>query len=467
MAPSVAIILAAGKGTRMKSRRPKVLHALAGRPMVLHVLDAARRARFGRAVVVIGPGMDEVGRAVAPAEVAVQSEQLGTGHAVLQARAALKGFSGDAAVLFADTPLLTPQTLRRVMAARRRGAAIAVLGFEPRDPGAYGRLVLAKDGALEAIVEYKDASAAERAIGLCNSGVMAVDARLLFDLLGRVKNDNAKGEYYLTDIVALARRRGLRCVVVRAPKDELMGVNSRIELAAAEEAVQNRLRRKAMANGASLADPATTYFTHDTKLGRDVAVGPNVVFGPGVTVGDNVEIRAHCHIEGARIASDAVIGPFARLRPGAVVGRGAHVGNFVELKQATLEAGAKANHLSYLGDAHIGAGANIGAGTITCNYDGYLKSRTEIGARAFIGSNSALVAPVRIGAGAIVGAGSVITKDVPADALAVERAEQRVVKGFARAFRARKAAEKARRPPAASKNPGARRVRGKSKNKDR
>jgi bifunctional UDP-N-acetylglucosamine pyrophosphorylase/glucosamine-1-phosphate N-acetyltransferase len=441
---AAAIILAAGKGTRMKSRLPKVLHPLAGRPMVLHVLDAARRAKFARAVVVIGPGMEAVAKAVAPAETAIQSEQLGTGHAVLQAKAALKGFSGHAVVLFGDTPLLSPASIRRTCQALARGAAVAVLGFEPKDPASYGRLVLAKDGALERIVEFKDASPAERAIRLCNSGVLAADARLLFDLLSKVKNANAKGEYYLTDVVALARARGLRCAVARADEAELMGVNSRVELAQAEAVIQARLRRAAMESGVSMADPASVHLSWDTALGRDVTLGPHVVFGPGVRVADDVEIRAYCHLEGARIASGAVIGPFARLRPGAVVSKGAHVGNFVEMKQAILGPGAKANHLTYLGDASVGAGANVGAGTITCNYDGYLKSRTEIGAGAFIGSNTALVAPVKIGRGAIVGAGSVISKDVPADALAVERAEQRMVKGYARAYRARKAAEKAR-----------------------
>ena len=442
---AAAIILAAGKGTRMKSRLPKVLHPLASRPMVLHVLDAARRARFARAVVVVGPGMEAVARAVAPAETVVQAEQLGTGHAVLQARDALKGFAGEAVVLFGDTPLLTAATIKRTLAALRRGASVAVLGFEPKDPAAYGRLVLAKDGALERIVEFKDASPAERAIRLCNSGVLAANARLLFELLSKVKNDNAKGEYYLTDVVGLARARGLRCAVARADEAELMGVNARVELAEAEAAIQARLRRAAMAAGVSMADPSSVHLSWDTKLGRDVRLGPHVVFGPGVRVADDVEIRAYCHLEGARVASGAVIGPFARLRPGAVVGRGAHVGNFVEMKQASLGPGAKANHLSYLGDASVGAGANVGAGTITCNYDGFLKSRTEIGAGAFIGSNTALVAPVKVGRGAIVGAGSVITKDVPADALAVERAEQRMVKGYARAYRARKAAEKARK----------------------
>ncbi|MBM3542420.1 MAG: bifunctional UDP-N-acetylglucosamine diphosphorylase/glucosamine-1-phosphate N-acetyltransferase GlmU, partial [Alphaproteobacteria bacterium] len=397
---AAAIILAAGKGTRMKSRLPKVLHPLAGRPMVLHVLDAARRAKFARAVVVVGPGMEAVARAVAPAETAVQAEQLGTGHAVLQALDALKGFAGEVAVLFGDTPLLTAAAIKRTIAALRRGASVAVLGFEPKDPASYGRLVLAKDGALERIVEFKDASPAERAIRLCNSGVLAADARLLFDLLSKVKNDNATGEYYLTDVVGLARARGLRCAVARADEAELMGVNSRVELAQAEASIQARLRRAAMESGVSMADPASVHLSWDTRLGRDVRLGPHVVFGPGVRVADDVEIRAYCHLEGARVASGAVIGPFARLRPGAVVSKDAHVGNFVEMKQAILGPGAKANHLTYLGDASVGAGANVGAGTITCNYDGYLKSRTEIGAGAFIGSNTALVAPVKIGRGA-------------------------------------------------------------------
>ncbi|MFO0998154.1 MAG: bifunctional UDP-N-acetylglucosamine diphosphorylase/glucosamine-1-phosphate N-acetyltransferase GlmU [Alphaproteobacteria bacterium] len=442
---TAAVILAAGKGTRMKSRLPKVMHPIAGRPMVLHVLATLSALKIDRSVVVVGPGMESVATAVAPSRVAVQEKQLGTGHAVMAAREALKGFAGDVLVLYGDTPLLSAGTLRRVLAALRRKPrpAVVVLGFEPADPGAYGRLVLARDGSLDRIVEYRDASAAERAIRLCNSGVMAVDGRRLFTLLGEINNRNAKREYYLTDIVARARARRLGCAVVRAPAEELLGVNSRAELASAEAVVQARLRGRALDRGATLLDPSSVYFAHDTVVGRDVTIGPGVVFGPGVRVGDDVEIRAFCHIEGATIAAGAVIGPFARLRPGAVIGAGAHIGNYVEVKQATIEAGAKANHLSYIGDAHVGSGANVGAGTITCNYDGFFKSKTVIGRGAFIGSNSALVAPVTVGDGAIIGAGSVITRDVEADALAVTRADQRDSKGWAARFRRRRAAQKA------------------------
>jgi bifunctional UDP-N-acetylglucosamine pyrophosphorylase/glucosamine-1-phosphate N-acetyltransferase len=447
---TAAVILAAGKGTRMKSRLPKVMHPVAGRPMILHVLATLRPLKLDRAVVVLGPGMDAVAAAVAPHPVAIQAKQRGTGDAVMAARQALGRFTGDALVIYGDTPLLSPATLRRVLAARRRlpRPAIVVLGFEPADPAAYGRLVLARDGSLDAIVEYRDASRPERAIGLCNSGVMAADARLLFELLGEIDNRNAKREYYLTDIVARARARNLRCAVVRAPADELLGVNSRAELALAETAVQARLRKAALEGGATLLDPSSVYFSHDTQIGRDVTIGPGVVFGPGVRVGEGAEIRAFCHIEGAVIGPGAVVGPFARLRPGAVIGAGAHIGNYVEIKQATIEPGAKVNHLSYIGDARVGADTNIGAGTITCNYDGFLKSRTDIGRGAFIGSNTALVAPVTIGDGAIIGAGSVITRDVAADSLAVTRAEQREAKGWAARYRRRKLAQKAARKTA-------------------
>lgn len=442
---TAAVILAAGKGTRMKSRKPKVMHALAGRPMIQHLLASVRAAKLDRAVIVVGPEMESVAEAVSPVPAAVQKDRLGTGHAVLCAKDALKGFAGDVLVLYGDTPLLTPETLRRVMAARRKGAAVVVLGFEPADPGAYGRLVLGAKGGLDAIVEFKDATPEQRAIGLCNSGVMAADAALLFGLLSKVRNDNAKGEYYLTDVVALARKKGLPCAVVRAPEEELLGVNSRGEQAVAEAVIQTRLRARAMENGATLIDPSSVFFSVDTKLGQDVTVGPNVIFGPGVTVADNVEIRAFCHIEGAKIGKGAIVGPFARLRPGAVLGEEAHIGNFVEVKATVVEAGAKANHLTYLGDARVGAGANVGAGTITCNYDGFLKSHTDIGKGAFIGSNSALVAPVKIGDGAIVGAGSVITKDVPANALAAARGDMRVIPGWAKPYRERKKAEKVAR----------------------
>lgn len=435
-----AVVLAAGKGTRMKSDLPKVLHRVAGRPMILHLLDTLDDAEVTRRVVVVAPGMDGVAAAVAPAPVAIQAEALGTGHAALAARDALHGFAGDILVLFGDTPLLEPETVRRMLAARRRGSALVALGFRPADPAEYGRLVVAGDGGLQSIVEYRDASEDQRAIGLCNAGIMAVDGAVLFSLLEAVRNDNAKAEYYLTDIVAIARARGLPCSVVEASDPlEVMGVNSRADLAAAEAAMQARLRARALAGGATLIDPGSVWFAADTLTGRDVTIGPCVVFGPGVTIGDSAEIRAFSHIEGATIEAGAVVGPFARLRPGAEIGRGARIGNFVEIKEALVGDGARIGHLSYVGDARVGDRANIGAGTITCNYDGFSKHRTDIGAGAFIGSNAALVAPVTVGDGAVVGAGSVVTSAVGRDALAVARGRQRNLEGWARSFRKRKA----------------------------
>lgn len=438
--PVAAIILAAGKGTRMKSALPKVMHRIAGRSMVGHVLANLAPLAPSRIAVVVAPGMESVKAEVAPHAIAYQTEQLGTGHAVKSAREALGAFAGTVLILFGDTPFVSTATLKKLV--ERRAAkdepAVVVLGMRPADAGAYGRLVLDRQGNLERIVEFKEANATERAINLCNSGVMAVDGTILWALLDLIRNDNAKGEYYLTDIVALARADGRECAVVEAPESELLGVNSRAELAEAEALYQDQRRQAAMDDGATLLDPKSVFFTADTVLGQDVVIGPNVVFGPGVTVADGAEIRAFCHIEGASIGKGAVIGPFARLRPGAEIGTDAHIGNFVEVKNTIIGAGAKANHLSYLGDADVGAKANIGAGTITCNYDGFLKARTEIGAEAFIGSNSALVAPVRIGAGAIVGAGSVITRDVEADAIAVTRAEQVSRAGRAREFRAQR-----------------------------
>ncbi|MGP1395796.1 MAG: bifunctional UDP-N-acetylglucosamine diphosphorylase/glucosamine-1-phosphate N-acetyltransferase GlmU [Inquilinaceae bacterium] len=439
------VILAAGKGTRMKSALPKVLHPVAGRPMIALVLDAVGALEPDRTAVVVGPGMESVARAVAPAETFVQSGQRGTADAVLAARPAVDGFDGDVLVVYGDTPLVTPETLRRLIAARRGPGdpAVAALAMRPVDPGRYGRMMTDAAGGLEAIVEYNDATDTQRAIGLCNAGLMAFDGARFPGLLDAVGNDNAKGEFYLTDVVAIARSRGFGCAVVEAAETEVLGVNSRAELAEAEAVFQRRLREAAMAEGVTLTDPSTVYLAADTRLGRDVTIGPNVVFGPGVTVEDDVDIRAFCHIEGAHVRSGAVIGPFARLRPGAEVGAKAHVGNFVELKNAVLGEGAKANHLAYLGDADIGAGANIGAGTITCNYDGFFKHRTVVGAGAFIGSNSALVAPVTVGEGAVVGAGSVVAADVSADALVLERAARIDKPGWASRFRTRKAAEKA------------------------
>ncbi len=422
MTSAAAIILAAGLGTRMRSSLPKVMHPIAGRPMLNHLLASAQQV-FDRAVIVTGPDMPQVEKAAAPHPTVVQADRLGTAHAALQAAPALAGFAGDAAVLYGDCPLITPATMRRLREARA-GAGLVLLAMRPADPGRYGRLVQDATGAVTRIVEWADATEAERAIGLCNAGVLCAPAPDLFRWLRAVRNDNAKGEYYLTDIVALAHAEGVHVAAVEAEEAELRGVNSRVELAEAEAEVQRALRRAAMEGGATLIQPESVVFAWDTALGRDVTIGPSVVFGPGVTVEDGVEIRAFSHLEGCVVRQGAVIGPFARLRPGTRIGAGAHVGNFVELKAAVLGEGAKANHLSYLGDAAIGAGANIGAGTITCNYDGVAKHRTEIGAGAFIGSDTALVAPVRIGARALVGAGSVITEDVPDDALAIARGRQ-------------------------------------------
>ncbi|MCH9019217.1 MAG: bifunctional UDP-N-acetylglucosamine diphosphorylase/glucosamine-1-phosphate N-acetyltransferase GlmU [Proteobacteria bacterium] len=435
-----AIVLAAGEATRMKSDTPKVLHPIAGRPMIGHVLDALAALPADRVIVVVGPGMDDVVEAVAPAETVLQEAPLGTGHAVLSAREALAGFTGDVLVLFGADPLITPKTLRAMVAARRTAPepAIVALGMRPADPALYGRLIVSADGLLENIVEARDATAGEQAVTLCNAGAMAVDGALLFGLLDRVGNDNAKGEYYLTDIVAIARADGLRCAVVEGAADELIGIDSHAGLAAAEALVQDRLRAKAMAGGVTLLDPPTVTLSYDTAFGRDVVVEPHVVFGAGVRVGNGVRIRAFSHLEGATLADGAAVGPFARLRPGAEVGVDARVGNFVEVKNAVIEAGAKVNHLTYIGDARVGAGANVGAGTITCNYDGFTKSHTDIGAGAFIGSNTALVAPVKVGDGAVVGAGSVITGDVAADALALTRAPQTTRAGWAARLRAAK-----------------------------
>jgi len=441
-----AVVLAAGKGTRMKSGLPKVLHPIAGRPMIAHVLDTVAAVGADPAIVVVGPGMEAVTEAVAPHQTAVQQDQAGTADAVRAARAPLSEAGSETVlVLFGDTPFIEATTVAAMLEKRDAGAAVVVLGMRPDDPFGYGRLVQDEAGALTAIVEQRDADAATARIALCNSGVMAIDAARLFPLVDRIGNDNAKGEYYLTDIVAEARGQNLECAVVEAPAEQLMGINDRADLAMAERLWQQARRRAVMEAGVTLADPATVWFSYDTVVGRDVTIAQNVVFGPGVTIADNVEIRPFSHIEGAAVEEGAVIGPFARLRPGAKVGPDAHVGNFVELKNAVLGAGAKANHLTYLGDASVGAGANIGAGTITCNYDGFMKHRTEIGAGAFIGSNAALVAPVAVGDGAIVGAGSVVTRDVAADALTVARGEQTERPGAAARYREAKAAEKASR----------------------
>jgi bifunctional UDP-N-acetylglucosamine pyrophosphorylase / glucosamine-1-phosphate N-acetyltransferase len=438
------VVLAAGKGTRMKSERPKVLHPIAGRPLLAYVLDTVAALKPERLVVVVGPDGEAVTKAVAPATTAVQHERLGTGDAVKAARKGLRGFAGDVLVIYGDSPFLTAATLKKMVRRRRAGArspAMVVLGFRPRDPARYGRLVMGRDG-LERIVEWREASEEERRIGLCNSGVMVVDGGQLFRLLDRVTNDNAKGEYYLTDLVGIGRKRGLTAAVIEAPEEELLGIDSREALAGAETLMQQRLRARAMEEGVTLVAPDTVFLAADTRLSRDVTVHPHVVFGPGVSVGEGTEIRSFSHLEGVQIGENALVGPFARLRPGTRIGAGAHIGNFVELKNTSLGAGAKANHLAYVGDASVGAKANIGAGTITCNYDGIAKYRTEIGAGAFTGSNSTLVAPVRLGAGAYVTAGSVITEDVEAEAMAFGRARQVAKPGRAKVFRAERKAAK-------------------------
>lgn len=430
------VILAAGKGTRMKSAVPKVLHQIAGRSMLGHVLALAEDLEAASTAVVVGPGMDDVRGevlAIAPgAKIFEQSEQKGTGDAVLAAREAIGAHSGDVLVLYADTPLTTKHSLQAMIAALDAGSGVCVLGFEAADPTGYGRLLTGNDGTLNAIREHKDASAEERSVRLCNSGVMAFRVGDLVGLLDRIGNDNAKGEYYLTDAVEIARGDGVRASVVTCPEEEVLGVNSRDQLADAEAIWQRRARREAMAAGVTMIAPESVWLSYDTVFGRDVVLEPNVFIGRGVTIEDNVVIRANCYLEGCdgksraglRIGNGSLVGPFARLRPGTTLGQNVHIGNFVEVKNGSLEDGAKANHLTYVGDARVGAGANIGAGTIFCNYDGFNKNRIDVGAGVFIGSNSALVAPVTIGDGAYVAAGSTITSDVEGDALAIERAAQ-------------------------------------------
>ena len=436
-APLAIVVLAAGKGTRMKSDLHKVLHPIAGRPMIDHLLASADDLAPQMRVVIAGHGRDQLEQALAGrATIAVQEPQLGTGHAVQQAESALAGYDGDVLILYADVPFVRAETMRAMVERLHQddAPAVVVLGFEPDDPLQYGRII-AQAGRIEKMVEFKDATPEERSCRLCNSGLMAVRSTHLFDLLRRVGNDNAQGEYYLVDIVNIANADGQACaVIVAEDPDEVAGINSRAELADAEERWQQRRRRQAMDDGATLIAPHTVWFSWDTRLGRDVSIEPNVVFGPGVTISDSVNIRAFCHIEGASIASGCEVGPYARLRPGAEMREKSKVGNFVEMKKAVLGPRAKANHLTYLGDADIGAGANIGAGTITCNYDGYFKYRTVIGENAFIGSNSALVAPVRIGRDAIVGAGSTVTADVADGDLRLVRGEQLVKPGWADRF---------------------------------
>ncbi len=426
---SVAVvILAAGQGSRMKSDLPKVLHPVASAPLLHHAMRSGASLEPERTVIVAGIGFDAVKKAALDfdedAQVVLQAEQNGTGHAAAVAEPALEGFDGDIFILYGDTPFISPETLTEMQAVRQQGHAIVNLGFEAADPTGYGRLILSDDGTLDEIVEHKDASAAQRAITLCNSGVYCVDGALLFDLLHKVGNDNAQGEYYITDIVRIARDQGLTTAVVRCEEYETRGVNSRTELAQAEAIFQSRARAEAMDNGATLVAPETVWFAFDTHVGRDVLIEQNVVFGTDVTIESGAHIRAFSHLEGCHVSQHCVIGPYARLRPGAEIADGAKIGNFVEVKAAQIGEGAKVNHLSYVGDSTVGDHANIGAGTITCNYDGVFKHHTEIGARAFIGSNTMLVAPVSVGDDALTGSGSVITEDVPEGALAIGRGKQ-------------------------------------------
>ncbi|MEJ2409583.1 MAG: bifunctional UDP-N-acetylglucosamine diphosphorylase/glucosamine-1-phosphate N-acetyltransferase GlmU [Novosphingobium sp.] len=436
--PLAIVVLAAGKGTRMKSSLHKVLHPVAGRPMIEHLLASAQELAPERQVLVAGHGREQLEEAMGGrAAIAVQDPQLGTGHAVQQAEQALSGFDGDVLILYGDVPFVRAETMRAMIDRLHApdAPAAVVLGFEPEDPLQYGRVLAHDDGRIAMMVEYKDASEEQRTCRLCNSGLMAVKSADLFDLLGKVGNDNAAGEYYLVDIVNIAALEGRICaVIVTDDPDEVGGINSRGELAAAEARWQAKRRVQAMADGATLIAPETVFFAWDTQLGRDVTIEPNVVFGPGVTVADDVVIHAFSHLEGAVLESGTAIGPYARLRPGAVLKQGSKIGNFVEMKNAVLGEGAKANHLTYLGDAEVGARANIGAGTITCNYDGYFKHKTVIGERAFIGSNSALVAPVKIGADAIVAAGSAVTRDVADGELRLVRGEQLIKPGWADRF---------------------------------
>ncbi|MFN3911233.1 bifunctional UDP-N-acetylglucosamine diphosphorylase/glucosamine-1-phosphate N-acetyltransferase GlmU [Hyphomonas sp.] len=442
-----AVILAAGKGTRMKSALPKVMHAVGGRPMMDWSIALARETGCARIVAVVHPSQYGLIAHLAAAHpdvaIAFQDPPQGTGHAVRCAEAALEGFEGELAVLYGDSPLVPAPVIADLFAGVAGGAALGVLGFEAADPGLYGRLITNAAGDLDAIVEAREASPDQLKVRICNSGVMAGRAKDMFRLLQKITNSNAKGEYYLTDLVGLVRAEGGRCALVTASEDDLIGCDSKADLAEAEAIFQARRRAALMEAGVTLVAPETVFVSFDTEIAADVVVEPNVVFGPGVTVAAGARIKAFSHLEGAVVGEGCEIGPFARLRPGTVLAAGVRIGNFVETKNTAMGEGAKANHLAYLGDGMIGAGANIGAGTIFCNYDGFLKHQTNVGAGAFVGSNSALVAPVSIGDGAYVGAGSVITKDVPGDALAVARAQQMTREGWAKSFRTKKAAEKA------------------------
>ena len=435
--PAAVVILAAGKGTRMRSSLPKVLHPIGNAPMLHHAMKTAAALAPAKTVVVAGHGADLVTKATAAfdrtAEVVLQNAQLGTGHAVLAAAEVLSDFEGDLFVLFGDTPFIQPDTLKAMQAART-DADVVALGFQAADPGRYGRFI-EETGRLTAIVEAKDASPEQLAIRVCNSGLMGGDCQTMLRLLGEVRNDNAQGEYYLTDLIGLANSQGLACIAVMCDESETLGINDRVQLAEAEAIFQNRARREAMLSGTTLIAPETVFFSLDTRTGQDVVIHPNVVLGPGVQIGDRCEIKAFTHLEDTRLAEDVKTGPFARARGGTELAPGVRIGNFVEMKKARLGAGTKAGHLAYLGDATLGAGVNIGAGTITCNYDGVQKHQTTIEDGAFVGVNSALVAPVTIGQGAYVGTGGVVTKDVPAEALALARAPQVNKPGYAKRLR--------------------------------
>ncbi len=445
---TLAVVLAAGEGTRMRSSVPKVLHQIAGRSMVGHVVASVGESVATSATIIVGPNRDDVAaeaKHIYPGiSTHVQTDRLGTAHAVLHARMDIGTDQDVVIVLFADTPLVQAETIVLLRDAVLKGAAVAALGFHAADPTGYGRFVM-RDQELLAIREHKDASEAERAINLCNAGLMALSGKHALAILDAIGNANAQKEFYLTDAVEVARSMGFKAVAVVAPEREVMGVNDRVQLSVAENLMQQRLREQAMRGGVTMLDPTTVFLNHDTKFGRDIIVETNVFFGKAVSVADHAVIHASCHIEGAVIGEGVHVGPFARLRPGTVLGKGAKVGNFVEIKNADVDDGAKVNHLSYIGDAHIGAGANIGAGTITCNYDGYFKYRTEIGKNAFVGSNSSLVAPVKIADGAYIGSGSVVTLDVPSGALAVSRAKQSNKDGWAARFHAVMAEKKASR----------------------
>ncbi len=439
-----AIILAAGKGTRMKSDLHKVLHQIGGLPMINHLLGTVDCLNADQKIIIVGDRSDQLKTTLTDVDFAEQTEQLGTGHAVQVAAKALKDTPDDVMVLCGDMPFVSSDTLQAMLATRQAGANVVILGFDAEDPKKYGRLILGDDGLLERIVEYNDATEDEREITLCNSGMALIEGKHLSSLLDGLTNDNAAGEYYLTDIVAIANDKGLTVSAVGCEEAEAMGINSRSDLADANFIFQSRMRDQAMENGVTLRDPESVFFAHDTMIEQDVTIEPNVVFGPGVSIASGTTIKAFSHIEGATIGRNAVIGPYARLRPGTELAENTKIGNFVEVKKSIIEAGAKISHLSYIGDASVGEDANIGAGTITCNYDGFNKSKTEIGAGAFIGSNSALVAPVKIGDGAIIGAGSVITKSVEADTLAVTRAGQKSLEGWAKRFRNKMLKKKAK-----------------------